>query len=205
MIGMLKNKRLHLTPRRKSRMNSSMDTEQRPDTAWFHIIWNTLGSWLPGDPRGFRNRDHRIHSSGDYRHPPPSGEHAGLLQYNIVRARPAVSLPTHVRPMIVEAVIEALRRRNGSPAAITVGKDHVHLLVDSPSSYEEVKQVIGKVKTVASLAIREHIPGSIWSRGCLVKRVSTLDHLEATRRYITEKQERGAYVWDKDKGTWWMT
>ena len=29
-------------------------------------MFGTYSSWLPGDARGFRNRDHRIHSSGDY-------------------------------------------------------------------------------------------------------------------------------------------
>ncbi len=35
-----------------------------------HVMFSTRGHWLPVDPRGFRNRDHRIHSSGDYTHPP---------------------------------------------------------------------------------------------------------------------------------------
>src|SRR5262249_17500638 len=45
---------------------------------WRHVIISTLNSWLPGDPRGFRAVNHKIHSSGDYKNPPP-GEHAGLL------------------------------------------------------------------------------------------------------------------------------
>jgi len=31
---------------------------------WRHVIINTRGTWLHGDSRGFRNRKHRIHSSG---------------------------------------------------------------------------------------------------------------------------------------------
>lgn len=37
---------------------------------WHHIILTTYGSWLPGDLRGFRTRDHREHVEGDYRPPP---------------------------------------------------------------------------------------------------------------------------------------
>jgi hypothetical protein len=47
---------------------------------WFHITWNTYGTWLPGDPRGFRSHNHRIHSSGTYKSPPPPGEHHLLHQ-----------------------------------------------------------------------------------------------------------------------------
>ncbi len=49
-----------------------------PGKCWWHNILSTHGSWLPGNPRGFRSRNHRIHSSGDYKNPPPLGEHAGL-------------------------------------------------------------------------------------------------------------------------------
>jgi hypothetical protein len=48
---------------------------------WRHIVCNTKCSWLPGDDRGFRSREHRIHSSGDYKNPPPKNEHEGLRRY----------------------------------------------------------------------------------------------------------------------------
>ena len=44
-----------------------------PWNRWFHCIGGTYGSWLPGDPRGFRTRHHREHVEGDYRNPPPAG------------------------------------------------------------------------------------------------------------------------------------
>ena len=47
----------------------------------YHLIWGTYGSWLPGDPRGFRTRRHREHVEGDYKHPPPPGLYEGLHAY----------------------------------------------------------------------------------------------------------------------------
>ena len=44
----------------------------------YHITWGTYGSWLPGDPRGFRTRGHRQHVEGDHRHPPLAGQYEGL-------------------------------------------------------------------------------------------------------------------------------
>jgi len=63
-----------------------------PGQRWYHIILNTRGTWLPGDPRGFRSQSHKIHSSGDYKHPPPKGEHAGLHHYSKMISGPPVSL-----------------------------------------------------------------------------------------------------------------
>ena len=40
---------------------------------WFHIIGNTYGTWVRGDPKGFRTLHHREHIEGDYKHPPPPG------------------------------------------------------------------------------------------------------------------------------------
>ncbi len=37
---------------------------------WYHCMANTYGTWLPGDPRGWRSRHHREHVVGDYRNPP---------------------------------------------------------------------------------------------------------------------------------------
>jgi hypothetical protein len=31
---------------------------------------HTYGTWLPGDPKGFRTRHHREHIEGDYKKPP---------------------------------------------------------------------------------------------------------------------------------------
>ena len=45
---------------------------------WYHVMGHTYGTWLPGDPKGFRTRDHREHVEGDYRNPPPKGMYDGL-------------------------------------------------------------------------------------------------------------------------------
>ena len=175
-----------------------------PPGAWYHVIWNTLGSWLPGDPRGFRNRDHRIHSSGDYRNPPPREEHANLLAYNKSRSRDTVTLPRSIRPAIIESILDSLQRAEQHAAAISVAAEHVHVLAALPHDYEAAERLVGKLKTYASLAVRVALPGSIWSRGCTIKRVSDESHWEAKRHYLTFKQERGACTWDVDVGVRWQ-
>jgi REP element-mobilizing transposase RayT len=167
---------------------------------WYHVIWNTLSSWLPGDPRGFRNREHRIHSSGDYKSPPPPGEHEGLLSYNEARARDRVVIPYELRPIIADAIVDATERREIECAALSVSSEHVHALMQLPPRYKDAHSLIGKIKTIASLAVREQLPGSIWSRGCALKVTTSEHHWSATANYILNKQERGSYLWDPKGG-----
>jgi len=167
---------------------------------WYHIIFNTLGSWLPGDPRGFRNRDHRIHSSGDYRNPPPKGEHEGLYRYNRNRSRACVEIPLSLRSLICDSVREFCGRRSIRVLAVSVSDHHVHLHLQLTNEYREVKAIIGKCKTIASLAVRDQLPGSIWSRGCDINTIGDASYQRNVFHYITEGQEKGAYVWDYKSG-----
>jgi hypothetical protein len=172
----------------------------RDESIWYHVVWNTLSSWLPGDPRGFHNRDHRVHSSGDYKHPPPPGEHEGLLRYNESRAREKVILPYALRPRICEGICDAMARRSIACVALSVGCEHVHGLMALSSLYKEAQTLVGKLKNVASLAVRNELPGSIWSRGCNCKPVTSNEHWAATEDYILNKQEGGTFVWDPHHG-----
>ena len=40
---------------------------------WYHVTANTYGTWLRGDPRGWRERHHRKHVEGDYQTRPVPG------------------------------------------------------------------------------------------------------------------------------------
>ena len=48
---------------------------------WYHVNGNTYGTWLPGDPRGWRERGHKKHVAGDYKSPPPAGSGDGMQRY----------------------------------------------------------------------------------------------------------------------------
>ena len=69
-----------------------------PWNHWYHCTASTYGTWLRGDPRGWRARHHREHVEGDYRNPPPPGTYAPMLaQSKKLMKRPAVHLPNEVR------------------------------------------------------------------------------------------------------------
>jgi hypothetical protein len=95
-----------------------------PPLRWRHIIVNTKNTWLHGDERGFRDRKHRVHSSGDYKNPPPPGEHAGLHRYFSERAGEEVIFEQEVRPLIGRAMLELLRGEKHRVGCMAVGRVH---------------------------------------------------------------------------------
>lgn len=45
---------------------TSGDESVEPWNSWYHVTIHVYGSWLRGDPRGWRSRHHREHADGDY-------------------------------------------------------------------------------------------------------------------------------------------
>lgn len=166
-----------------------------PGKAWYHIIFNTRGSWLTGDPRGFRSRNHRRHSDGDYQNPPPPGQHSGLHKVVREHSRPALSIPCELFHRIGEAVLEKCEQKGRRVLVIAVDPHHVHLLVELPGDRTAVKRVVGSWKQKASHAVRDAMPGSIWSKSCDPVRIKDRAHHENVYRYIRDHRKQGAWVW----------
>jgi hypothetical protein len=135
-----------------------------PGMRWGHINFHTLNSWLPGSPKGFRTRDHKIHSSGDYKRPPPVGEHEGLYRYSKEISGEPIVIPPVLRETIGKKILEKLDRYSYRVLSVSVGAKHVHVLTELPDDRGRVKAVIGECKAVSSHAVREVLPGSKWRR-----------------------------------------
>src|SRR5215207_7998564 len=111
----------------------SFPIASRPWCDWYHVMGNTYGTWLPGDPRGFRTRHHREHVEGDYKNPPPPGTYE--RQYERSRKLlkpPPVVLARDWRPVIGEAVRDKLVALGAQVLCLSVGGQHVHLLAKMP-------------------------------------------------------------------------
>src|SRR5205814_1318626 len=127
--------------------------------SWRHVIINTKNTWLHGDERGFRSRKHRIHSSGDYRNPPPKGEHRALHEYQLERAGEEVTIPQELRARIGQALLTYLRNQNHCVLALAVAKVHAHAVVELPTARSTVKRIIGEAKRGASRAVTSELSG----------------------------------------------
>jgi hypothetical protein len=168
---------------------------------WRHVIISTRRSWLHGDERGFRSRDHRIHSSGDYKNPPPAGEHAELQDYHLSQAKgPPVKIPRTLRREVGSALLCAVLLSKNRVLVIAVGQKHAHALVRLPRSRKRAKRIVGKWKATRTPALRKALPRRIWGEGGKYKPVKTRDHLRTAFKYIRDEQGPGASVWTYGQG-----
>jgi hypothetical protein len=168
---------------------------------WRHVVISTRRTWLHGDPRGFRSRRHRIHSSGDYKNPPPRGEHELLLRHASKRSKgTAIKIPKHLRIQVGLALLRAVLESGGRVLVIAVKGKHAHLLTEVPRALNVVKQLVGKWKAARTRALWRAMPGSIWGDGGKYKRVRSKPCLRAAFQYIRDEQGPGAWVWTYREG-----
>ncbi len=166
----------------------------------YHVEFNTFGTWLPGDPRGFRDHDHRIHSSGDYRHPPPPWEHQAL--HRSVRAKlhkSPVELAPAQRESAGQCLREAIQSQGLQIHVIAVITNHVHVLVCGTFDDTSLRKIVGSAKRKSSHHLRSEIPGSLWQRKIGVYPVRNESHRVNIVSYILAHAKQGAWVWQESE------
>ncbi len=167
----------------------------KPHCAWWHLILHTKGSWLHGDPRGFRTRQHRIHSSGDYKKSPPAGEHQKLHQYAKNQLQKKVVLPSHLYPIIGQAILRKSANLNVQTLAISVGSTHTHLQVELEDDYNAALKHAAKIKQAASHAVRHELPGTLWARSGKPIAINDPKHQKQVYQYIQAHAKQGNWAW----------
>jgi REP element-mobilizing transposase RayT len=162
---------------------------------WFHIQWSTFGAWLPGDPRGFRNHQHRIHSHGNYKDPPPTGEHRGLHGYSRrVMHKPAITLDPGAKAVILDSIVAVSRKNDIHLRCIAVSTNHVHTLVRIDP--DRITAIVGSLKRSSSHAIRNALPGCVWAGRHRVDAVRDHEYLTNVEAYIlTHCRKERAATW----------
>jgi hypothetical protein len=86
----------------------------------------------------------------------------------------------------------------------SVAQRHSHALSELPHDYREIKKIVGKCKQKASHAVRDVLPGSIWSEGGKFDEIKDKGHLHNTYDYIRERQEAGTVVWSHRPDEDWI-
>jgi REP element-mobilizing transposase RayT len=162
---------------------------------WFHCNGNTYGTWLRGDPRGFRDRKHRQHFEGDYKNPPPIGMYDALLQHSkgLMRHPPLrLSLPQRLK--VRDAMAEKLKCDGVELLALAVDDHHFHLLARFPDA--RPKHWIGRAKMNASMMMRgEKAHSRLWASGCRTLPIKDRAHQKNVFNYILRHAEQGAAIW----------
>lgn len=163
----------------------------QPGKMWWHVVLSTYGSWLPGDARGFRSKDHKIHSSGDYKSPPPRGEHEGLHIYHRSRVG-SIVLTDAEKPLVGNALWDRIEERGHRILVLAVARTHAHFLAELPIEHKAMKHEVGEAKRVSSLAVTLEHPGGVWAREGDYNRVKTEQYHRQVYGYILGQE--GAWI-----------
>jgi len=189
------------------RSGQSFDVSERvpnlqvPWNHWFHCIGHTYGTWLPGDPRGFRTREHRQHIDGDYKSPPPKGKYEGLHRYakSVLRQTP-VYLNVKQRYLCAQFLMESLQRRRIEVIVASMDSNHFHVLVRFIDSRAD--HWIGVAKRETSHFMKQAgacRAGGLWGKSGKSQPIADRGHQLSTARYILNHANSGAAVWFKGK------
>lgn len=164
---------------------------------WFHLIASTYGSWLPGDPRGFRTWHHTEHVEGDYKQPPPSGlyENRHLYAKHLQR-HDAIVLSGRFLEAIGVALREQLMAGGGRVLAVAVCTQHAHVQVQLEGG--DARLPFGHAKLHAYHLLRDQgWMGKLWAKRSKVIRIRDREHQRNVYRYILDHRLEWAWVWSE--------
>ena len=187
----------------------------RPWMNWMHCTGSTYGTWLRGDPRGWRARRHREHVEGDYRKPPPPGVYDALHERSKrLMKRSGVVLEWDARVEACYAMVQALEYHECRVADLCVGARHWHALVRffpmteaawflidmaRLSQNRDPHHLMGIAKKESARALSRiglAEPGGVWARGCGRRYIKDEGHFTYVRdTYIPGHAKKGAAVY----------
>ena len=172
---------------------------------WYHFNGNTYGTWLRGDPRGWRARGHREHVVGDYKHPPPPGKYDALLaRSKRLMKRPQVKLSAKACDLACRAMLRSLRHNQVEVVALSVDDHHFHVLLRLPQQAPH-ESVVGGVRRCVGAAKKNSARvlsnaglvsrGGVWATRFRCLAIRDRSHQVNVAKYIAAHRERGAAVW----------
>ncbi len=170
---------------------------------WFHCTTHTYGTWLRGDPRGWRSRNHREHVDGDYRHPPPKGKYDALYEgsKSLMKCDP-VRIKKDLCQFVLDRVIERLLLRDNEVERGCFDGVHLHVLARCCKHNPKIELESAKQFATAQLKAQGFALGidlergdGIWQVGSRAEPVANEHHFKKTRSYIESHASRGAAIW----------
>ena len=193
----------------------------RPWNNWYHCVGSTYGTWLPGDPRGFRTFRHREHVTGDYKKPPSAGMYAARWEQSKRKLKyPPVYFEREAREVVCRSMIERLQGDGVEVVALAVASNHCHLLARFPTMSVQQSQAlsgailkdgrdpaprhyVGRARKHAAMVLSQQqmkVPGAVWAARPKCGPIDDRGHQCRVARYIHGHVEEDAAVWHLNHG-----
>jgi hypothetical protein len=187
--------------------------------AWHNFylcVGGTYGTWLRGDPRGFRSYQHRMHVEGDYKNPPPPGVFTPIFEYSLKTLKyPPAKLTQTQRQILCQSMIQRLLDDLCEPITLAIHENHFHLLARFKSMQMDQRHqhnnsiihdgrdpapryYLGRARQAGTHALTQHDlkpQGPIWGKRPSCKPIQSRDHQLKVARYIKEHVKQSAAVW----------
>jgi hypothetical protein len=170
---------------------------------WWLVTWTTYGSWLPGDPRGFRTwrakerisppRRFAAHADDVY----DPAKYANRYSLAIEQCGTGVRLDSNHRQVAMHAIIGDLTALTLPGAVIAIADSHVHLVAQFGGL--PIRPTVGRLKSVATRAMKDadsnFDPKRSWTKGCHMESLNDEASLDAACRYVAGHVSQGAVVY----------
>lgn len=171
---------------------------REPWNDWYHVTGSTYGTWLRGDPRGWRTRHHREHVEGDYKHPPRLEDYENLLAQSktLMIPKDAVRLSPEASVIACDVFARAFQFHRIDVVAIAVHAVHYHVLARFRDHNPRKWMGIAKSRSARALSESGHCAeGGVWAVRCRPWPINDRAHQAATARYILRHASQGAATW----------
>jgi hypothetical protein len=170
-----------------------------PWNDWYHCMCHTYGTWLPGDPKGFRTRHHREHIEGDYKNPPPPGKYEKRHRYaKSLMTRDPVYLNQRQQERALEEIVISLLRNDIPVRVVSLDRIHLHVLAQFLDHNPRKWMGIAKRESSHYLKRVNLAPvGGLWGTRCQCKPTRGAAHFDNTDGYIYDHRLQGAVVWHR--------
>lgn len=167
---------------------------------WWLVTWTTFGSWLPGDPRGFRTwrgeqdipPPQRYSKPGDPVYDP--AKYIGLYQQaQRALTQPPVLLSDEEVKQAASAIVAEIPLTPVTPSIFSLGTVHAHLLAKFRKS---IRMTVGRLKFAATKRLHENgfTLKRVWSRGSHMSSKEASADAQAAFRYVERHRLEGAFV-----------
>jgi hypothetical protein len=140
-----------------------------PWNDWYHSTAHTYGTWLRGDPRGWRARHHREHVDGDYKYPPPKGAYDALHAYSksLMKRDPVKIDHLPICMFIVQCLVDRLQEFNIPVPSACFDGIHAHALIQCRDHNPRI--VFGIAKQYATAQLKKRCTAYVEARDALLK------------------------------------